>query len=77
MLLFGAMCHNKADLGMLIFHMICSNDNESGQVGTTLYLTLKAIFGSMDSIRPNAIVIDKDKIERIVVMKVIKEDRFC
>ena len=74
--LFGAMCPNKAGLGMPVFLMICSNDNESGQVETTLYLTLKAVFGNMGSIRPNAIVIDKDKTERIVVLKVIKEDRF-
>ena len=45
-------------------------------MGTTLYLTLKSMFGNMGSIRPNAIVIDKDKTERIVVLKVIKEDRF-
>ena len=39
--------------------------------------TLKAMFGNMGSIRPNAIVIDKDKTKRIAVLKVIKEDRFC
>ena len=75
--LFGAMCPNKAGLGMPVFLMICSNDNESGQLGTALYLTLKVVFGNMGSIRPNAIVIDKDKTERIAVLKVIKEDRFC
>ena len=75
--LFGAMCPNKTGLGMPVFLMICSNDNESGQVGIALYLTLKAVFENMDSIRPNAIVIDKDKTERIAVLKVIKEDRFC
>ena len=75
--LFGAMCPNKAGLSMPVFFMICSNDNESGQVGTALYLTLKAVFGNMGSIRPNAIIIDKDKTKRIVVLKVIKEDRFC
>ena len=75
--LFGAMCPNKARLGMPVFLMICSNDNEGGQVGTTLYHTLKAVFGNMGSIQPNAIVIDKEKTERIVVLKVIKEDRFC
>ena len=46
-------------------------------MGTALYLTLKAVFENMGSIRPNAIVIDKDKTERIAVLKVIKEDRFC
>ena len=75
--LFGAMCPNKAGLGMPVFLMICSNDNESGQVETTLYLTLKVVFGNMGFIRPNAIVIDKDKTERIAILKVIKEDRFC
>ena len=75
--LFGAMYPNKACLDMPIFLMICSNDNESGQVGTILYLILKAVFGNIGSIQPNAIVIDKDKTERIVVLKVIKEDRFC
>ena len=59
--LFGAMCPNKVGLGMPVFLMICSNDNESGQVGTALYLTLKVVFGNMGSIWPNAIVIDKDK----------------
>ena len=56
---------------MLIFLMICSNDNESGQVGTTLYLTMKAVFRNMGSIWPNAIVINKDKSERITLTKVI------
>ena len=46
-------------------------------MGTALYLILKAVFGNMGSIQLNAIVIDKDKIERIAVLKVIKEDRFC
>ena len=31
----------------------------------------------MSFIWSNAIVIDKDKTKRIVVLKVIKEDRFC
>ena len=62
---------------MSVFLMICSNDNKSGQVETALYLTLKAVFGYMGSIRPNAIVIDKDKTERTTILKVIKEDRFC
>ena len=75
--LFGAKCPNKAGLSMPVFLMICSNDNKSGQVGTTLYLTLKAVFGNMGFIRPNAIIIDKDKTERIAILKVIKEDRFC
>ena len=42
--LFGAICPNKAGLDMPVFLMICSNDNESGQVETALYLTLKAMF---------------------------------
>ena len=61
--LFGAMCPNKACLGMPLFLMICSNDNKSGQVGTTLYLILKAVFGNIGFVWPNAIVIDKDKTE--------------
>ena len=64
-------------MDMPVFLMICSNDNKSGQVGTALYLTLKVIFENMGSIWPNVILIDKDKTERIVVLKVIKEDRFC
>ena len=73
--LFGAMCPNNAGLGMPIFFMTYSNDNESGQVGITLYLTMKVVFRIMDSIWPNAIVIEKDKTEKITLTKVIKEDR--
>jgi hypothetical protein len=46
---------------MPIFLMLCSDDNESGQVGTTLYLTIKAVIRNIGTIRPNATVIDKDK----------------
>ena len=74
MALFGVMCFIKVGLGMPIFLMICSNDNESGQVGTTLYLMMKAVFKNMSFIWLNAIVIDKEKIERIALTKVIEED---
>jgi hypothetical protein len=42
--LFAGMCPNKAGLGMPIFLMLCSDDNESGQVDTALYLTIKTVF---------------------------------
>jgi hypothetical protein len=61
MSLFAGMCPNKAGLGMPIFLMLCSDDNESGQVGTTLYLTIKAVIRNIGTIRPNATIIDKDK----------------
>ena len=67
--LFIGMCPNASGLGMPIFIMLCNDDNESGQVGTALWLTIKAVFRSMDTIRPNAIVIDKDKTSRIAIMR--------
>ena len=75
--LFAGMCPNASGLGMPIFIMFCSDDNESGQVVTALWLTLKTLFLSMDTIRPNAIVIDKDKTSRIAIMRAINEDIWC
>ena len=63
--LFAGMYPNKVGLGMPIFLMVYSDDNESWQVGIALYLTIKAVFRNMDTIWPNAIVIDKDKTKRI------------
>jgi hypothetical protein len=70
-------CINKASLGMPIFLILCSDDNESGQVGTALYLTIKAVFRNMAPIWPNAIVIDKDKTKRIALTRTIFEDNLC
>jgi hypothetical protein len=62
MLLYVGMFPNKVDLGMPIFLILCSDDNDSRQVGTAaLYISIKAVFRNMDTILPNAIVIDKDK----------------
>jgi hypothetical protein len=71
------MCPNKAGLGMPIFLMLCSDDNESGQVGIALYLTIKAVFRNMGIIWPNAIVIDTDKTELISLTRAIFEDDLC
>ena len=35
---------------------------------------MKAMFGNMSSIQPNASVIDNDKTERIVLTRVVEED---
>ena len=75
--LFAGVCPNASGLGMPIFIMLCSDDNESGQVGTALWLTMKAVFRNMDGIRPNAIVIDKDKTSRTAITKAINEDVWC
>ena len=45
--LFRIMSPNKIGLGIF---MICNNDNKSRHIGTTLYFTMKAIFGNMDFI---------------------------
>jgi len=74
MSLFAGMCPNTSGLGMPIFIMLYSDDNESGQVGTALWLTIKVVFQSIGIIRPNAIVIDKDQTSRIVIIKAIDED---
>jgi hypothetical protein len=42
--MFVEVYPNKANLGMPIFFMLCSDDNESGQVDTTLFPTIKALF---------------------------------
>ena len=57
---------------MLIFLIIYGNDNDSEQVGTTLYPIIKAVFGNMHFIWSNAIIVDKDKTERNAIIKVIK-----
>jgi hypothetical protein len=75
--LFAGLCSNASGLGMPIFLMLYSNDNENGQVGTTLWLTMKAVFQNMVIIRPNAIVIDKDMASKIAIKKAIDEDVWC
>lgn len=72
--LFSGMCPNANGLGMSVFMMLCSNDKEQGHVGTALSLTIKAVFFNMSTIRPNAIVIDKDKTSKIAITKAIHED---
>lgn len=71
---FAGMCANNAGLEMPIFLMLYSDDNESGQVGTTLYTTIKVVFQNIGIIWPNTIVIDKDMAKRIALIKPILED---
>ena len=48
--LFRIICLNKNGLEMLIFLMVYNNINESEQVVTILYLTMKDIFGNMSGL---------------------------
>jgi hypothetical protein len=75
--LYVGMCPNVCGLGMPIFLMLCSADNETGQEQTVLYLTTKAVFFNIGNIRPNAIVIDKSQMEFIAIMQVVREDAWC
>jgi hypothetical protein len=61
-------------LGMPIFLMLCSTDNETGQEQTALYLTMKAVFLNMGNIRPNAIVIDKSQTEFLAITQAVCEN---
>jgi hypothetical protein len=75
--LFARMFLNNIGLRMPTFLMLCSDDNEIGQVGAALYLIIKAIFQNIDIIWLNVIVIDKDKTKKIFLTKVILEDASC
>lgn len=44
LLLFNGMCPNASSLDMPIFFMLCSDDNESGQARSTLWLIMRAVF---------------------------------
>jgi hypothetical protein len=75
--LYAGMCPNAHGLGMPIFLMLCSADNETSEEQTALYLTMKAVFLNMGNIRPNAIVIDKSQTEFIAVTQAVCEDAWC
>lgn len=48
---------------MPIFSILYSNDYQDGHKATTLKLTLRAMFKSLEAITPNVIVIDINAIE--------------
>jgi hypothetical protein len=75
--LFGAVCPNEKDIGMPVFLMLCSNDKNSGHEGIALQLTMTKVFEVLEDIRPNAIVIDKNKTEYDSYKVVIEKDPHC
>lgn len=64
--------------GLLIFLMLYSVDVDKKHQVVAFKLTLKAIFDKIDKIRPNFIVIDKNKIEYNIYIYIIDRNKvFC
>ena len=59
--LFEVVCPNVEDIGMFIYLMLCSNDKNNAYEDISLRLTIKKIFEILRYVRPNAIVINKNK----------------
>jgi hypothetical protein len=57
--------------------MLCSNDKNSGHEKIALQLTMTKVFEILEDIRPNAIVVDKNKTEYDSYKAVIEKDPHC
>jgi hypothetical protein len=75
--LFGVVCPNEKSIGMHVFLMLCSNDKNSGHEGSALQLTMTKVFEVLEDIRPNAIVVDKNKTEYDSYKAVIEKYSHC
>ena len=75
--LFGVVYFNEKGIGIPMFLMLCSNDKNSGHEETALQLTMRKVFEVLGDIRPNAIVIDKNKTKYDSYRVVNKKDPHC
>lgn len=76
MSLYARVWPNASGIGMPIFLMICNVDKDIKREGMALWLTMKVVFQNMETIRPNAIVIDKACTELNAITKAINKEIF-
>jgi hypothetical protein len=75
--LFGVVCPNEKDIGMLVLLKLCSNDKNSGHEEIPFQLTMRIFFEVLGDICSNAIVINKNKTKYDSYKAVIEEDPHC
>ena len=75
--LYAAVVPNEDGRGMPIFYMLCSKDKGQGHQGIAIEIALECVFKNMGSVRPSAILIDKDMTSLNAITTIVSNDPFC